>query len=280
MMRTGSAFIHETTQEELFNSCVTASAVAAYGRAVNHDEELMFYHHIFAQLNIELEDAGYTVGEASIPGHPAEEMMNKILDEASQEDRDFFTDVAHLYNSLSPLGIVAKMQKLVDAMESETPLSPNSAADLTLTEVVQNADLYKSAIQSEDKSKLFQTIFEQADQRPSQVLSEENFEAYLIAALTNGEARDPNGNLDTIDNDGYMICACSFCGPRVAMWEQVREEGNVPEMLPLQNTIVQLFNLNLDLLEDEPFDEDQEDGEADGDDEEWIDEDGEREDSL
>jgi hypothetical protein len=256
-MRTGFLRAHESSHQEVFHQCVTASAMVSYGRSVNHDAEVMYYHHLFAQVMNEVEDAGYTAEQTDISGHPAEQIFDRIMSQVDQEDdSEFYQDCAHLYHCLSAEGVIAKLQKLVDSMETGQPLSPTSADDPILVQIIHAADQYRSAVVSEDLSILTAKVLAEAGQLPSTILQQDQFQQYLVGMLT-GTKEEPDV-ISTYDDDGYMLCACAFCEPRIAMWEAIREEGNIPELLPLQESMIEMVGLSLERLynsEEEEYDD-------------------------
>lgn len=247
-MRTGFLMAHEQSQQEVFHQCVTASAVATYGQTVNHDAEVMFYHHLFAQIMNEVEDAGYSAEHTMQAGHPAEAIFDRIMEDASsEEDGEFYTETAHLYQCLSPQGVIAKLQKLVDCMESEQPLSPDSAEDPVLQDIIAASDRFKSAVLTGKASELSKIVLEQTGKLPSNLLSQDKFEQYLVGMLTGTE--DEPDMISTYDDDGYMLCGCAFCDPRLKLFERVRQLGEVPKLMPLQEIMIELVGLSLEVLD-------------------------------
>jgi len=243
-MRTGRHHVHELTPEEVFTQCVTASGIAAIGREINHDAELMVYHHILAELSARIEDAGWDCLDTMKPGHPAEQLFEQILGELQEEDHSFYLDASKLFHCLDDAGMAARLQKLVDCLDSGEPLSPDSAGDAVIAHVIEDSSRYKAAVLANDNDSLMRLVGEISQQLPSEVLSEDKFNEYLCATFAAGEQTPENVSLIEYE-DGYMQCDCTFCKPRIQIWEQVREEGEIPALLPLQETLVSLMHVDL-----------------------------------
>jgi len=243
-MRTGLQRGHEASVEEVMDQCVTASGIAAIGREINHDAELLVHHHILAELTARIEDAGWECSDISIPDHPACILFEEILDGLQHDDHVYYREISQLYNCLHPEGITKKLEGVVRALTSGQPLSPDSASDPVIARVIEDSMQYRQAVMSGNNENLLQLVLQESQKLPSEVLSEEKFGEYLCATFAGTE--EDRDNVDLIEyDDGSLQCNCEFCKPRFEIWEQVRHNGEIPPMSELQENICHMLQVDL-----------------------------------
>lgn len=243
-MRTGLLRAHDVSVEEVTDQCVTASGIAAIGREINHDAELLVHHHILAELTVGIEDAGWTCSDTSKPDHPASELFEQILDDLREDDHSFFREISQLYNCLHPAGITNKLEGVVRALSSGQPLSPDSANDPVIARVIEDSIQYRQVVMSGNNQNLLELVLNESQKIPSEILSEEKFSEYLCATFSGTE--QDRDNIDLIEyDDGSLQCNCEFCKPRFETWEQVRHNGEIPPMSQLQEDICRMLQVDL-----------------------------------
>lgn len=242
-LRSGFDLPHYDSPEAVHIESLLTSALVSFAQAVQHDNELMFYHHIFMQFAYEVEEM------ESLAQVDFAKMMKTVIKTDSESMR-FYRDVADIYNCLDQNGLAVKLEKLWQSLNTQQPLSPDSASNPILTKTISQSTEYYNLIKSGQRIEALELAQKHADSFVlSDVLDENQFQQYIQATMeAEGEDKD-NVSLD-IYEDGFVQCMCNFCGPRIAAWEMLREQGQLPETSEVQNMMINYVELDLRAISD------------------------------
>lgn len=236
-LKTGFDLPHSDTAEAIHIESIMTSALVTFTQTVQHDNELMFYHHIFMQLAVEAEEAE-TIDMSEISA------MLKTIIGSNVDSIRFYKDVADVYNCLDKNGLAAKMEKLWTSLTNQQPLSPESAQNPTLLKVIERSTEYYNLIKSGRRTEALEMAQEQADNFClGDLLNEEQMQAYIEETLAAESAKE-DISLDVYE-DGFVQCMCSFCAPRITAWEALREQGQIPHTTEVQNMMIGFLDLDL-----------------------------------